>query len=154
MEGATTKYDVPRVLVILKAFRPLGIAHEIAFDNEHKNKSELYAERTKSNFERVQIRAHSRSDSRPSRIMSSVENWATIDRNGSATAGDDEVVDLLGERQEWPASPDIRDHDAAHFDKIWGDYEKEKKAMLYQVGAFLIEVLLAMLTDEISERAI
>jgi len=60
-------------------------------------------------------------------LVSSLEKWAAIDRNGNVTAGGNEAVNI-GE----PGSLDIRDHDSAHFDKIWGDYEKEKKAMLYQ----------------------
>lgn len=36
----------------------------------------------------------------------------------------------------------IHRHDAAHIDKIWGDFEKEKEAVMYQASAFLIKVLL------------
>ena len=83
-------------------------------------------------------------------VLSSLDKQAAIHRNGPIATGGNEAANL-GEYQEWPGIVPI---DAAHLDKIWRDVEKEKKAMLYQVGPFLIKFLLSMLTEENSERGI
>lgn len=136
------------------------------FNDEHKNQLDLCADRT--NIGGFSLLFNKSKVTRPlpdtipldfmsnlldGAVLSSLDERAAINRNRPIATVGNEAVNL-GEHQEWPGIVPIHDYDAAHLDKIWGDVEKEKKAMLHQVRAFLIKVLLAMLTEENSEGAI